>query len=561
MVNNLSELCRRKGATLSKIWSALGFAKLQALIGIDLLERLETLLPILQSNGLDYNYIYSRDGLCKIFDAFGSASAMEKTEFRREFFNSLPEATIDRLIEAADLGSTEIPFGSKVEKLVKRGWRSRDFGLRIAQTLGLSEDLVPMEYSAPPIEVQLEPATTLYKPLKDYQFSVYAESIERLTIPLSRFMVQMPTGSGKTRTAIEILCTFLNEAPPGAICIWLVHAEELCDQAYSSFAEVWPHVGQHRLSLYRCWGGSAQLPYRSEARGFLVASFQSLHALLQRDAVLFEQYRPAVKVIVVDEAHRLLAPSYKEVTAALMGSDTRIVGLTATPGRSALDDSQNEALATYFFNQIVTIDAKGKGVLEYLRSKQVLAQTSYVPLLTDRNYEMNPQQLDYMARFFDFPPSLLSTIGRDDVRNLEILRRLEYECSSGSRVIFFGCSVEHSRFICAMLILLGVKAAHVDSTIPKARRKSIIREFKNERVQVVCNFGILSTGFDAPMTDVVFIARPTSSIVLYSQMIGRGLRGPAIGGTETCRVIDVRDNIAGYSNEQFVYEYFTDYYH
>ena len=71
---------------------------------------------------------------------------------------------------------------------------------------------------------------------------------------------------------------------------------------------------------------------------------------------------------------------------------------------------------------------------------------------------------------------------------------------------------------------------------------------------------MLATGFDAPKTDVVFIARPTDSIVLYSQIIGRGLRGPAIGGTEECLIINVADNIRGLPDFNEIYEHFDDYY-
>ena len=67
-------------------------------------------------------------------------------------------------------------------------------------------------------------------------------------------------------------------------------------------------------------------------------------------------------------------------------------------------------------------------------------------------------------------------------------------------------------------------------------------------------------GFDAPKTDLVFIARPTTSLVLYSQMLGRGMRGPAIGGTENCKVVTVRDNIEGYQDMNEVYSYFEDYF-
>ena len=108
--------------------------------------------------------------------------------------------------------------------------------------------------------------------------------------------------------------------------------------------------------------------------------------------------------------------------------------------------------------------------------------------------------------------------------------------------------------------MLGIRAAHVDGEIPKGRRGAIINEFRKNKIQILCNYGVLSTGFDAPKIDVVFISRPTASVVLYSQMIGRGLRGPSIGGTEECKIVDLIDNITGFGNEDKVYEYFDEYY-
>ena len=108
---------------------------------------------------------------------------------------------------------------------------------------------------------------------------------------------------------------------------------------------------------------------------------------------------------------------------------------------------------------------------------------------------------------------------------------------------------------------MNIKAAHIDGDVSNNRRKKVINDFVNGEIQIICNYEILSTGFDAPKTDVVFISRPTFSIVLYAQMIGRGLRGPAIGGSKTCKIIDVKDNIQGYSNEDSVYDYFQEYFH
>ena len=216
----------------------------------------------------------------------------------------------------------------------------------------------------------------------------------------------------------------------------------------------------------------------------------------------------------------------------------------------------------FFLNRIITIKtADNKSVIQYLREKKVLSKATFDPLITNINYDLDDKQKKHLQTFFDFPEGLLKLIGNDDVRNLEIVKRIDREFThSNPQMIFFACSIEQSKFICSLLVYLGYKAAHIDGGTEKPMRQKLINEFKNREIQVICNYGVLSTGFDAPKTDVVFISRPTRSIVLYSQMIGRGLRGLAIGGTEKCKVITVKDNIVGLPDEDGIFDYFDEYF-
>ena len=74
-------------------------------------------------------------------------------------------------------------------------------------------------------------------------------------------------------------------------------------------------------------------------------------------------------------------------------------------------------------------------------------------------------------------------------------------------------------------------------------RNRIITRFRStsHEPQVLCNYGVLTAGFDAPATSAAVIARPTTSLILYSQMVGRVIRGPRMGGTEACEVVTVVD--------------------
>ena len=91
-------------------------------------------------------------------------------------------------------------------------------------------------------------------------------------------------------------------------------------------------------------------------------------------------------------------------------------------------------------------------------------------------------------------------------------------------------------------------------------RQNKLKLFKENKIKVITNFNVLTTGFDSPNIEVVIIARPTFSVVLYSQMIGRGLRGPKVGGTKETVLVDVDDNFNNLPNVYNAFTYFKDFY-
>jgi DNA repair protein RadD len=469
--------------------------------------------------------------------------------------------TVDQLCKLAGGEPGQLGFQDKVDLFVAKGWSNPNFCTEALKILGLSSDLAPISRSALENQEIVGPISSPFKTLKDYQTLVFLEIQKRLDPPNSRFIVQMPTGSGKTRTAMELIAAYLNGSNDNSgNVLWLAHSGELCEQAASAFVDVWSHLGTRDVLLCRAWGSHRFVPPVSDRRVFIVGGFQKLYPLTRQehDAVL-KTFFKSVGLIVVDEAHKAIAPTYSDVINSFLYGGGKVVGLTATPGRSAIDEEQNQRLAQFFFEEMVGITAGPEGVIKQLQDRRVLAKARYDPLTTSINYELTAGQKKHLEKFYDLPPGFLRNLGNDDVRNIEILRKLQIECDQGSKIIFFACSVEHSRFISSFLRYQGYATAHVDGEIPYSKRSKIIEDFKSGDVQVLCNFGVLSTGFDVPKIDVVFIARPTASVVLYSQMIGRGLRGPEIGGTRTCKIVDVVDNIIGFSNENKIYDYFSEY--
>ena len=349
---------------------------------------------------------------------------------------------------------------------------------------------------------------------------------------------------------MELVSNTLNLISENEVVVWLAHSEELCEQACECFIEIWQHVGRHGLWLNRVWGNANLVVPDWDRRTLIVGSFQKLYALLRGNTQLVVGSR-RVRLIVVDEAHKVVAPTYEEVTRRLIGASTSVIGLTATPGRSYHDDAQNEALSDFFFGNIIQIPVPGpQSAIGYLRDRGVLSRLVVEPLHTNRTYVLDERELENVAKFYDFSPRFLRALGEDDLRNVSIILSVREHLDAGRQTLYFGTSVEQSKFVSAVLSSLGYSCAHVDGNTRRNVRRVAIERFKTKEIQFLCNYGVLSTGFDAPQTDVVVIARPTQSIVLYSQMIGRGLRGPAMGGTSRCIVVNIVDNIVGLPREE-----------
>src|SRR5262249_5201850 len=106
-------------------------------------------------------------------------------------------------------------------------------------------------------------------------------------------------------------------------------------------------------------------------------------------------------------------------------------------------------------------------------------------------------------------------------------------------------SVRDAECMAFLLRREGIAAAVISGQTRDVTRRQVVTEFKAKRIRVLCNCEVLTTGFDAPQVTHIIVARPTVSRVLYEQILGRGLRGREFGGTETCTILDCKDNFKG----------------
>ena len=545
-------------------WKNFSTDILQDYIGKKTLEDLSYYLPLLRSEEFNQSNLYKKNNLSAIFNSFSGSDLLEKKEFRKDFFSSLTDDLLKRVFTLVFSEDKKYDRLTVIEYFTNIQWIRNNITEELCKILNIDDSLLPEKKDISPTIISDFEAVYPFKSLKEYQSLVLFKSLHELKNPASRFVIQMPTGSGKTRVAMDVISQFINESKKDVKILWLAHQKELCGQASQCFVEVWSHLRGKKLNLYRMWdeGDKVILPKDLPDNSFIIANFQKIHAGITNTPESYESITKQVDLIVIDEAHKAIAPTYKKVTNTLASIKTKIIGLTATPGRSITNEESNKSLSDFFHNRIISIPDREEGVISYLRNIGILSKAQYEPIHTEEKITLTKKQIEYMETFLKLPSELIKQLSNDKVRNFELLKKIDNEIKNNpnTKILFFGLSIAHSRFICAILNTLGIKASHVDGKTSFNRRSATLDDFKNGKLNVLCNERLMSTGFDAPKTDTIIIAKPTFSIVLYSQIIGRGLRGPEIGGTEYCKIIDVKDNIKGFSDHDFVYEYFEDYF-
>ncbi len=379
-------------------------------------------------------------------------------------------------------------------------------------------------------------------PLFQHQRRALNELKLKLEHSSERVLLHMPTGSGKTRTAINAICDHLRTNEPTVI-IWLAHTEELCEQAASEFARAWHLLGNRDIDLVRYWGGStASLDSSDDA--FIVAGLSKIYSSLKSDSVEVSSLAARCSLVIMDEAHMAIAPTYQLILEVLLSFKAVLLGLSATPGRTWNDIDADQKLADFFGRKKIKLRVEGfDNPVDYLIDQGYLAKIKNSPVLYEHGTELSNKDQEYLEKYLQLSDKYLKVVSEDQRRNILIIQKLEDLCERHNRIIVFAMTVDHAQLIATVLQARGLKAYSITGQTDNHFRKEIIKEFKREsdECMVLCNYGILTTGFDAPQTSCAVITRPTDSLVLYSQMVGRAIRGKAAGGNEEAEIVTVID--------------------
>ncbi|MBO5920215.1 MAG: DEAD/DEAH box helicase family protein [Bacteroidales bacterium] len=403
--------------------------------------------------------------------------------------------------------------------------------------------------------------------LKDFQVYIKDKIIDNLNNlgDNAKCMISLPTGGGKTRTAVEAYTEWLRPRfSEGKYLIWIAQSEELCEQAIASIKQIWSSKEfSESLRVYRLFG-KHNLDSDSMIGGVIVAGINKLYNLVgSNDAELIEEIFANCGAMIIDEAHRSTTMMYETVLAK--AKDIRgenifpVCGLTATPGRT----SNTDELSLLFKLKLITPDLGEEfksSPLKYFRKNGFLAKP--IPHIIRTDIEIDIKEFSHNSDLSDIKDKLEDIfknkynkeLAKNAQRNRLIISKL-LQVPRGSQALVYACTVDHAKLLSSIISYYGRTSVVISSDTPNHLRYIYIDKFKKGEIDFIFNHSVLTTGFDAPKTQHIFLCRPIFSDVLYEQIVGRGLRGPKFGGTPTCDIYDFSDTVLRFGDQQSYYRY------
>lgn len=317
--------------------------------------------------------------------------------------------------------------------------------------------------------------------LRPYQVQMIDEARALMHKGVKSMILRLPTGGGKTAITARIIKT----AHSRGLGAWFVcHRRELISQCKRAF-------------------DLENVPYGVVAAGESLnpdepVQICSVGTLKNRLETL-----PKPTLIVLDECHHVRAGSWERILRAHPAAYR--IGLSATPER--LD---GKGLIDWFDHII-----HGPSTSELIRDGFLVPYKMFAPPAPDLSQlpiSMGDYQQAALSELLDKPKIIGSAV--------EHYLKLAH----GKRAVVFCFSIKHSEHVAEEFRMSGISAQHIDGETNSTLRDYYIEEFRAGRIQVLTNVDLFSEGFDLPAIEVVILLRPTKSLTLYLQQVGRALR-------------------------------------
>lgn len=337
----------------------------------------------------------------------------------------------------------------------------------------------------------------------------------------NRGLLSLPTGSGKTRVAVQAIIEAIRDDGFRGTVLWVADRDELCEQAVEVWQQAWASIGPEAepLRVSRWWAGQRS-PQAPGGHHVVVATIQTLRARIERGAAA--EVLEDVAILVVDEAHGSIAPSYTQLLSELgltfrrTEDEIALLGLTATPYRG-IDAVETERLVRRYGTNRLDFRAfdsdDPERVISRLQGMTVLADVDH-DVITGATVQLTEKEKEQATGTPWLPDSVEERLAEDTERTNAIVRAYKTQVRAigpNAPALIFATSVAHAETIAAVLSLDGIAARAVSGKTETSVRRSIVEQFRAGEIDVLVNYGVFREGFDAPKTRAIIVARPVYS--------------------------------------------------
>jgi superfamily II DNA or RNA helicase len=356
------------------------------------------------------------------------------------------------------------------------------------------------------------------KTLRDYQIEGKAK-IYQMWTQMRSIMYQMPTGTGKTKLFVSIARDLFDwgaQRKTAVKILFLAHRIELLDQ-----------ISENLGIKYNL--AHAMIASQNREQKNYPLQIASVQTLIRR---LDRWTDKDFDVIIIDEAHHVKADSYKKILRAFPRA--KVLGVTATPYRMSHESFRPE------FDELIT----SAPVAKFIKDKW-LCDYEYYSIRPESRIQMDINSISRFALDGDYLDEAAADIlDKDEIRAGIVSTYERY--AKGKKGIIYTITKAHNAHICSQFISKGYKAVAIDDKTPAETRKQYVDDFRRGKIEIICNVNIFSEGFDCPDLEFIQLARPTKSLSMYLQQVGRGLR-PAEGKDK----LIILDNVGLYNRFGF----------
>lgn len=344
--------------------------------------------------------------------------------------------------------------------------------------------------------------------LRPHQIEAKAKIFEAWT-KYDSVMLQMPTGTGKTYLFTSLINDIINTyklAYKDIKILIVAHRTELLDQISAT-------LNKFGIAHGFIQGAREQYLWKRVQVGSIMS--------LLTDKNYYNVCRQKFDYIIVDEAHHSLADTYIRLFGLF--PNAKKLGVTATPWRL-----NHESFLSLYQYLIVSPQ------ISWFINNNLLSDFDYVSIKQDSEVQRLVDKSEVVSTG-DF-----SNVDLDNTFNNQRIRSKLYESylqfANGRKGIIYAINKCHAAKIAELYSSHGVKAVAIDCDTPRDVRQEMITAFKNGEISVLVNVDIFTEGFDCPDVNFIQLARPTKSLSLYLQQVGRGLR--IVEGKEKTIILD-----------------------